>query len=475
MQKRRQSIGLFLGLVPALLLGFTHDLAAQAPQRRLLFNNDGTNLFWRDDLSMAMVEKHAAECPDVITTYLLCPNGIQKMMYPSAHEELATRGRLPELVAAGNDPFGVLLERLKQRGFETFITFRMNEVHNVHDPGEPDLSRFWREHPEYRVMRGENPGDWMSQCLDYSLEPVREYSLRLITELIEKYGPDGIELDWMRFPRHLSGDGDEVWTKREHLTDVVARVRETADKAGARLGRRVLVSVRVPTSLAGCRRLGVDIVAWNQRQLMDFVTLAPFLASDFAMPVAEIREALRDRPIPIYAGIEFGYCGKPHRAETLRAAALGLYASGADGIYLFNFPCWRESQMDPPWDWAPSLAAPERLKGHSLAFPLIDGAHRVAGIDLPAPLPMDVAANATATLMLPIPALASAKDNRPISVRLAIEPKEGIEVRFNDVAPDKGFAFPVDALKAGDNTIQIRNLGATSVKITSVVLELTYP
>ncbi len=111
MQTRRRNTGLVFGLVPVLLLTLAHASAAEELQRRLLFNNDGTNLLWRDDLSMAMVEKHAAECPDAITTYLLCPNGIQKMMYPSAHEELATRGRLPELAAAGNAPFGALRSR----------------------------------------------------------------------------------------------------------------------------------------------------------------------------------------------------------------------------------------------------------------------------------------------------------------------------------------------------------------------------
>ncbi len=55
------------------------------------------------------------------------------------------------------------------------------------------------------------------------------------------------------------------------------------------------------------------------------------------MPIAEMRKALGDRPIPIYAGIEHGYCGLPHREATLHAAAHGLLESGADGIYVFNW------------------------------------------------------------------------------------------------------------------------------------------
>ncbi|MBW7866543.1 MAG: family 10 glycosylhydrolase, partial [Candidatus Hydrogenedentes bacterium] len=312
---------------------------------RLLLNNDGTNLFWRDDLSMEMVRRHAAECPDAVTTYLVCPNGIQKMMYPSEIEELSTRGALPRLVAEGHDPFGYFLTELKTRGFEVLVTFRMNEVHNVDKADEPDLSRFWREHPEWRVEPGAPTGNWMAQCMDYSRPEVQEYNTALICELLEKYRPDGVELDWMRFPRHLSGTPEEVWAKRGMLTDVVAAVRLKADELAGRLKRPVRVAVRIPSSPAGCRNLGVDLADWTARGLVDFVTAAPFLASDFAMPLEELRALMGEKKVPLYAGIEIGHSGKNHSEASLHAAGLGLLDSGADGLYLFNFPCWRESRQ----------------------------------------------------------------------------------------------------------------------------------
>ena len=108
---------LMLACLSMLALSFT-AFAAEPPLRRLLVNNDGTNLFWRKDLTPDMVKVHAAECPDAVTTYLLCPNGIQKMMYPGEVEELSTRGALPELVKAGEDPFGLFLTELKTRKME---------------------------------------------------------------------------------------------------------------------------------------------------------------------------------------------------------------------------------------------------------------------------------------------------------------------------------------------------------------------
>ncbi|HPO12496.1 MAG TPA: right-handed parallel beta-helix repeat-containing protein [Candidatus Hydrogenedentes bacterium] len=424
---------------------------------------------------MEMVRRHVAECPNAVTTYMLCPNGIQKMMYPSQHEELSTRSALPKLVKEGEDPFGTFIEGIKTRGMEAFVTFRMNEVHNADNPKDPDLCTLWREHPEYRVARGENPSDWMSQCLDYSLEPVREHSLALITELIEKYQPDGIELDWMRFPRHLSGTGEEVWERRQFLTDVVAAVRAKANELTVKMYKPMLVAVRVPTSLEGCHALGADIVEWNRQKLIDFITASPFLASDFTMPLKEMREALKERPIPIYAGIEFGYGGDSHSEESIQAAAMSLYDCSADGIYLFNFPCWRETKPHPFWSWIPPLRDPNLLKGRNLLFPLIDNHHRIPNIDLPTQLPLEIPAGAVKEIPLHLPKLALAKNNPMEQATLTIDPKETLSVTLNGNTVGLDGDVPLEALHAGDNTLAVTNTGTQSISVKAASLALSYP
>ncbi len=463
--------------LPHVVNPYAEEAAARksSPIRRLLVNNDGTNLLWRDDLSMDMVKRHAAECPNAVTTYLVCPNGIQKMMYPSKHEALSTRGALPALVAEGKDPFGAFLAELKTRGFETFITFRMNEVHNVDKPEEPDLCALWREHPEYRVERGEKPSDWMSQCLDYALAPVREHALALITELMETYQPDGIELDWMRFPRHLRGQGEEIWAQRAFLTEVVAQVRAKATELSQATGKPMLVAVRVPSSLAGCHALGADIVEWNRQHLIDFVTAAPFLSSDFSMPLREMKQALAEHPIPVYGGIEFGFNGGPHSEETLRSAAFGLYDSGADGIYLFNFPCWRETMPHPFWSWVPPLRDISLLRGKRLTFPLIGQSHRVAGIDLPPQLPVEVPANGTATLSFAVPKLALSKGQAPYTATLILEPQQYVNVKFNGRPLDTELDVPLELLQPGENQIELACHHAQAVSVNRIELHLAYP
>ena len=469
-------------------------------KKRFLLNNDGTNLFWRDDLTMDMVARHVDECPDEITTYLLCPNGIQKLMYPSAIEDLTPMPALQRLVEAGEDPFGAFLARAKQRGFEVFVTFRMNEIHNVHTPEDARLSAFWRAHPELRVDRGAKPAYWMSQCLDYSMSAVRSRVLSLLREIVVKYDIDGIELDWMRFPRHLGGDDDEVWRKRHYLTGFMQSVREmTCARGRARMCARgrarmcaredpVEMAVRIPTSLAGCRNIGIDIAEWHRRGLMDFVTLAAFLSTDFAVPVGEFRQAFRDYPIPIYTCIEFGFAGwdkeqRSHSDTSIRSAAMGLYDCGSDGIYVFNFPCWREYQDDPPFDWLPQLSAPELLKGKDLLFPLITMLHRQP-MDLPTPLPADLPVGGTHAFVLRLPALALAEDNRPSSAELIVEPADIVPPVINGVqlskmilkpgSPAAEFPIPPEALRPGENHIALSNAAKEPAQVTRLDLELHY-
>jgi hypothetical protein len=489
-----QPFALLLACLPVLAAALTASAGESAFfPKRLLVNNDGTNMFWRDDLTPEMVKRRVAECPDAVTTYLLCPNSIQKMMYPSDLEEMSQRGALPELVKAGEDPFGLFLTELKTRKMEVFITYRMNEVENV-DKKDPDLCAFWRTHPDWRVEPGAPLDNQMAQCLDYSRNEVQDRAVAQVCELLEKYRPDGIELDWMRFPRHLSGDAEKVWTNRGMLSDVVAAVKLKANELAERLGRPVLVSVRIPSSMAGCHALGVDLVDWTQRKLVDFVTAAPFLASDFSMPIGEMRAAMGDAKVPIYGCIEFGYSGKPHTEATLHAAALGLYESGADGIYLFNFPCWRETQEAPPWSWVPQLKDPALLTCNTLEFPLINGTNRMPDIDIPALLPVTLQPGESKTLPLTLPRAvvdenlglrgghtppappmaggvcpAISSLDKITAVRFTCEASDGVEAKLNGEVPS------ATAVRPGENTVELRNPGTEAVTVTEARLALELP
>ena len=455
-----------------------------AVQQRFLFNNDGTNLFYRDDLSVDLIARHADECPREVTTYLVCPNGHQKMMYPSAIEELTPRPALQRLVEANKDPFGLFLARLWQRGFEVFISFRLNEVHNVDTPQDPRLSKFWRDHPDFHIEPKADLKNWLGHGLDYSHPEVRDRMTSLIVELMDRYTPDGIELDWMRFPRYLPGDTQAIWEKREVLTTFLAAIRKAAQDRP----RPISISVRIPDTLAGCQRLGLDVVEWNKRGLIDFVTLSVFLSTDFTMPFKEFREAFIDHPIPLYGCIEFGFGGdgkeRPHSEASLRAAAMSLHDCGADGIYVFNFPCWRERLPDPPFAWLPQLARPELMKGRPLLIPLVSNFNRINGIDTPAPLPVNLIPTEIRPFGLHIPAMALTAELPILGATLIVQPANVISASINGTplaAPlspiEPGvdsFSVPVEVLRAGINTIELTNKSTENVRLARVDLELRY-
>ncbi len=394
-----------------------------------------------------------------------------------------------------------MLRALRRAGKEVFLTYRMNDVHNPDAPDQWNTSRFKREHPDAivdpRAVR-EKHADWMCYCLDYSREDVQDYILATMRELVDLYGGeellDGIQLDWMRFPRHLSGAPEEVWGKREALTRFTTRVRELL--ASAR--RPLQLAARIPTSLDGCRALGIDVAAWAERGLVDWLAASPFLTTDFAMPLAEMRRAMGGRPVPLYAAMDFGHGPQNHSPESLRAAALGLYGSGADGIYLFNQPCWIEYLAARPYHWLPGLATPESAARKPLLFSLSHRLHRVPGVDLPWQLPADLDSGAelVLTLVLPQAALpawralflvASGGDivlslNGQALPELPALRRAQLFVEHVDPAAAPAqhprgedcrvFRADPSLLRAGENTLRVANQGSAEVTINRASLGL---
>jgi len=402
----------------------THDLTSFSSQfpvsdenkfvlaeKRYILDNDGSNIFCHSDpLDDEVIDHAVQECPDTVTTYLICPNWCGKFFFSTQVGEI-----LPEscaqsfhaLINSGKDPLGMFIERMRSTGRETFITYRTNDVHGADDPNHPGASEFKKAHPDFVVDPADTSGNWMSRCLDYSRPEVREYYLNSLTEMAERYDVDGFQIDWMRFPRHLSGNNtEEVWAKRSALTEFMASVREMLDKVGIKRGSRILLSARVPTWLEGCRKVGIDVSEWNRLKLLDFISIAPFLSCDFSMPIADFRELLGEPSIPIYAGTDLNHSGRVHTPETYRAWSLNMYDQGADGLNIFNFPCWTEYLAARPYHWIADLDNPKKLVGKSALYTLINSYHRVPEVDQPTQIPTKLTAEELVQLKLWLPKLA---------------------------------------------------------------------
>ena len=132
----------------------------------------------------------------------------------------------------------------------------------------------------------------------------------------------------------------------------------TDAQVGSLIGDLVDLQLSVAVAVAGCRELGLDVVTWTQRGLVDAISTSHFLNTDFFQPLAEMRAALGQAAVPIYGGFDLEHGAQRHSPESLRAAVSGLYDSGADGINIFNFPCWIEKIGAVPYDWLLGLESP---------------------------------------------------------------------------------------------------------------------
>jgi hypothetical protein len=428
-------------------------ISAERPEHsrhRILYNSDGSNIFWRKSFSRDNVYRSVDEVADAgITTFLFNPNPCQKGIYPGgkagmfSYEFPVSPGYVPSerdsmyrhfsdnlqmLLKDSLDPVGMIVDRARLRGMEAFLTIRMNELHDVDVPGSPLLGDFWKSHSEYRLGGYEG---WGAYALNYGIPAVREYYYSLIRELCERYPVDGIELDFMRFPYYFPRDSANSPSRAALMTQFVEQVRRMSREAGNRRGIPILLSARVPSSLASCAYAGLDPAEWSRRGLVDFLTVAPFLSTEPDMHIVEFRNSCGD--IPLYGCLEF-MCGeRMMTVEEMRAASALFYAAGADGIYSFNYFCAREGGQEPVFSVFHDIKDPVRLGNMEKVYTLSAAKSPIPHVSLPAPLPLRIRKGETRRISLP-----TSEPVLPAGVRLRVECADtvaggSIDLRFNGV------------------------------------------
>ncbi len=348
------------------------DYTAAAPQRQLIYNNDGDGVMWHKKDSMGptpiTVEDLRTAVREIsyegsqMDTLLLCTNA-QVMYYPTAagtmRGELSTpaeRENWPEAEKQryanmnnffdnGIDPYAVMLGEAKGRGLEAMLTFRMNDAHS----SSYLRTQFWMDNSGYRLGYG----------LDFGQTAVRDYVFGLIEETVQRYGDcDGIELDFQRFPSFFkSGTAVERVVK---MNSLVERVRDMLDVEGTKRGRHLALTARIPTNydISGATyeaslAIGCDPLAWAQEGWVDSLTVSNFLHNGQPLNIADWQDLISE--VPIYGAMQFyvDWDNHDNEADMYRARAEQLWEDGVDGVYLFNFFCPRgydENSWEPPFE-----------------------------------------------------------------------------------------------------------------------------
>ncbi len=247
----------------------------------------------------------------------------------------------------GIDYLPPLITKTRQAGLKFYGSFRMNDCHVKSDPSGILSSRFWREHQDYRLWEITESRSYYNAALDYSYAEVRQHRLDAIRECLAWYDMDGVELDFSRNP--YTFQPSEAWEKRGLLTEFFREIRAIADEAGARRGKKVEVLIRAPFHPDKLRRAGMDVDAWLNERLIDKLILCNRW-NDYNQSIEPWLSLCRDKGVAFYPSLEMEPIHNAAHNHTTnqsvgeivkrhRALAQNFLAQGAEGVYLFNYPC----------------------------------------------------------------------------------------------------------------------------------------
>ena len=334
---------------------------------KVLFSNDTTNILTcvspyhkkREPFKEEMLEGTVDETAGIgIDVHMLQP-GLgwvpwwQSTVY-SAEEHArwykektgSDVGSFDKYVLDGGDMVQVFVDRCHERGLTAFISQRLNDGHHVRGVG----SRFYEEHPEYRI--GPDRNNWYQGVHNWAIPEVREHKFAFIQEICENYDIDGFELDFMRHVSYFQVDKTTSEQRARIITEFVAQMREVLDRT-AKPGQRRWLCVRVPAQLTTHDPLGIDLPAMVEAGV-DMINLSFHYFTEQQSDMAQIREMVPDAAIYLEMthctaiGVSLTKKGGDNftfrRAtdEQFYTAAHLAYARGADGVSAFNFVYYRE-------------------------------------------------------------------------------------------------------------------------------------
>jgi hypothetical protein len=361
---------------PYTTVGASANRKKKAPFK-ILYSNDSTNIITCvspyhkrvDPLTTEMIQATVDEVAGV-DVHMLQP-GLgwipwwKSKIYPAAEHYRWVKEQtgfgaddFGKWVLAGNDLLQVFVDRCRQRGQVPFVSYRLNDGHYQENVGTTNplaipaavmVSRFYAEHPEYRI--GTDRMNWDQRVQNWAIPEVREYKFSLIREICENYDIDGFELDFMRHTSYFRLGETTVEQRARIMTEFVGRVRRVLDET-ARGGRHRWLCARVPSFLVAHDPLGIDLPAMVEAGL-EMVDLSSyyFTVQQTDLPIVrkmvpgaavylEMTHSAYNGPSVPGAYDSFPFV-RTNDQEFYTGADLA-YTRGGDGVSLFNFVYYRE-------------------------------------------------------------------------------------------------------------------------------------
>jgi hypothetical protein len=349
--------------------------AAQRP-RKIIFDNDGNEVvyYMEEATPEALLKKRTTGVAGTqVDTIVYCTwssgfsyfthNTKIGVPFTSTVEEPGkgpgsgfSKNKTQALFDQGLDPLTIVANYCREKDIEFFWSMRMNDIHDAWGAWySPHLfPPIKKAHPEWLIGSKKNVppnGTWSS--VDYAVPEIRELAFKFFEEVCQNYAVDGVELDFFRHPVYFKKYAFEGAVGQEELnmmTDLLRRIRTMADQEGARKGKPILITIRVPDSLAYCKAMGLDIERWLQEDLVDLMVVSGYFRFN---PWEESVALGHKHGVPVYPCLSESRIrdkeAKRVRStiEAYRGRAMDVWQSGADGVYMFNFfaaphPLWSE-------------------------------------------------------------------------------------------------------------------------------------
>jgi hypothetical protein len=366
-----------------------HDLRAARAKladkpRRLIANNDGCDALYFPRSLEPTVKKFIDQRTSLLAgshvgtvSYCTISSGFGQFTHDTRVGAVLTRqgvdyGIRPDdrnitadLIQQGTDTLRAVTDFAHANGMESFWSMRMNDTHDVeHKPERPYFlfPQLKLDHPDWLVgdhVKRTPHGRWSS--VDYARPEIRDLAFRYVEEVCRNYDVDGVELDFFRhlcYFKSVANGGNASPAEVAAMTDLMRRIRLMTEEIGLKRQRPILVSMRVPDSPAFSLESGLDVDTWLKEGLMDLV-----ITTDYFRLNAWERsvEWGHQHGVKVYLALtdpRVKHETRFKRASVLayRARAANAWASGADGLYLFNL--YDIDRASPLWS---ELGDPQKL------------------------------------------------------------------------------------------------------------------
>lgn len=264
----------------------------------------------------------------------------------------------------GIDLYSCWINALRKINIRPWISVRMNDCHHnwqIHHVMISEKSRTRKDwyrvkhrQPPVGMQRANEDFYYWDKCFDYANPEVRNYMLDFISEVLERYDIDGLELDFTReLPSFAIG---YEAAGREIMTNFVSSVKEMVDRIGKKRNKKIYLQTMIGADPETVYDWGYDFFAWARKGLIDSLVAIPRWETVYTeLPVRFWKELLSPYKVEFAAGNQILTCDYPggkessSTLETALGTACAYRSQGADFTYLYNFMDYSGYEFGEKW------------------------------------------------------------------------------------------------------------------------------